>query len=1249
MSQPSSTQTLVFGAGNCVTWLDPSNASTLTHPVTPDHVTQITDLAAAISFTYGSQSNPTSSTSATPTLDSSTLPQPGLILSTGFIWTTPKQLADNQGQFTLFYVGGYNAHTNDERDTWLVASQPADMVTLYRPSSLPPTTTGGGIVLKRVGTTSNQFQLTFYDSTGHQTQSSVFTVPNYAYLLTIQVTQNGSGHPTINVRLNGQFLWSYDAGALNPDGLNFVNQQFTSFGVGTGMMGPDVTGEILVYEGVIANNSVTPIENYLIAKWVPTLAMLTIGDMTTTTGVVDQAFMAQLPIANAASVSVATVAAGVGSNWTAIRPVSGNLWTISGLFPPSVTNFALIVTATDASGTQVVSKTFQLLTTAAGTETAAQQLVYGLNPSLWLDPSDASTLVTNNGRVVSIVDKVSTSLFNISSSETPTIDSTSMKVGGLAYAKSSESASGFNYALTLSPTSRPDLFTHDPSVFTAGSGAAGTPMGNGLQITGSDGSYTLVMVIDYNGQVSGPPQVDLVIKNDFPDAALNYCVQKWGLISAQQGSTGLTVYSSDAVTDASVLNTGQPAVPNKQQATTLLAVGQPSVVVWRYDPTNGPVIRINGAAVSTTFPQGSGSGWHSVAQLMTQLTGSHAIGTQGELIAIPSAVSDTNILPLELALMNKWFISKGTAPTISTLSTTTQYATQAYTGTVTISNGGVNPITATISANAGTGWTITQDHATPTLWHIGGILPASAGTVSLTIVAEQDNATSNVTRTITSQALPAAPTIQSLTPLVGAINAAYTGTLTIVGTHENDSSSGLTVSSSHGSGWTIIPDPSGTPNLYQITGTLPGTVQNFTLTVTANDQSTDGLANNTSRRTFTLETTGTGLMQATTYQLDLTGLLPGNKITNETQVLTPENGPENQYLVPIKGPFFGASLVLQYKPTTHMDWQTAQPGSDYVAVGELQTLTPALVSPVFVGISVMSTAIQGPVRITYQTLGGNFVYDRQALLTQLADMLINQRQIDWSQVVNLPMFFPAGPHTHNADTDIVGLASMTTQLATILTNVAAKPQPQDITDMAAHMANMANPHQLHPADIQLGLVPNFPPATAAQAVDPTNTTTLLTPYSAALAAAGAVGAATATVAGMVKLNEGNAAGDDNNSTDGLTAAGLLALMTSGTTNQIKSTFVSGEQTGQISPYPMTFPLYWHGIQYTTLADFINAVETFVGVEPLPWNQTTGLMFFPKDVTVPSLVTTAASTATGTRDFTTEDPMSLPLLVPTGSF
>ena len=1245
MSQQTPSQALVFGAGDCVAWLDPSIPADLTTPVTPDHVTAILDQALGLTYTYGSQANPLSSTSSSPTLDATTLASQALVLKTGYLWAPMVQtLADAQGRFALFYVGSFNAHTTDERKTWLLVSQPGATSTNYAPNAF----NAGGILLTRVAGTSTMFTLTMEDAGGRQVTCAPFQLVNTTFMLSLVVDVNGNAFPTISVRINGQQIWTYDAGTTNPDGLNFANQHFTSLGAGPGAdVGLETTGEVIVYQGPLASGALTSIEAYLSPKWVRPVTTITFGSLSQTLGTVAQGYSATIAITNAASVSVATVAVNVGSNWLATPPTNGtNNWVISGILPPTVTSFLLVLTATDSTGAQVVKQAFPIEMTLTGTPSNLQQAVVPQNPVVWIDPSVTGGATVVNGRVTYILDRVTAAGLIPTSSETPTLNNTDLARTGLSFAQPTESASGFNYSLALDPTTRPDVFGNSLTPFLSGTVTPNLPMGNGVPITGADGSYTLILVLATTGQPGGQPSADLTIQNDFPPTALNYCVAKWGISTPTLGTTQATVWASDAVTDATVITTGQPATPNRFEGNVLLNVGEPALVVWRYDPVNGPVLRINGAAVGLNWTHGNAGAWHTPLQCFTQIGGSHSLGTVAEFIAFASSLPDAEVTPIEALLQTKWFPTVGVAPTISNPTEPSQYAMELYAGSVTISNGGLNPITASISASAGTGWTITQDATTATLWHIVGRMPAS-GNVTVTVTAEQDNAVASYSFVLITSPLATAPVIGTLTPLIVGKSAAYSATIVITNAYNANSSPAVSVSAPVGTGWAIAPDSSGTPNLYRITGTMPAVLTEFNLTVTANDQFNTGFGNNTVTRVFPMETTGVATLLTPQYPLDLTGLLSTNTVTGEQQTLTNVNGANGQFFVPTLAPFFANGMVLQYESLGGL--RTAQMWVDYAPVAELQTLSRACAFPLYTAVAVFNPAITGTVTVGYQTLGGNFSIDRQALFTGLADKIINARELDWSSIVNLPLTYPVAPHTHDVETDLVGTSGVASSIESIVSAYGSASQSKDLAAMAAHIARTDNPHGVTPSQVNLGNVPNYPPATDTQAQTASNTTTLLTPHGAAMAARVGLAQASSTVAGLMQLNEGTTAGDDTDATSGLTAAGLLALMTATGNNQIKTTFVSGEQVALLTPYPITFPVFWRGISYANLTALLYAIESYVGVEVLPFNQTTGTLFFPKNVTVPSLTLSATTTATGTRNATTADDASLPMLVPTGPF
>ena len=455
---------------------------------------------------------------------------------------------------------------------------------------------------------------------------------------------------------------------------------------------------------------------------------------------------------------------------------------------------------------------------------------------------------------------------------------------------------------------------------------------------------------------------------------------------------------------------------------------------------------------------------------------------------------------------------------------------------------------------------------------------------------------------------------------------------------------GVAIVSTAGENWTIEVDPAGAANTYEVNGTMPGVLTAFPVTITAEDISTDGLVASTANRTFILEATSDASVLPTDYPLDLTGMLASNLIRGEQQTLTPDNGIHNQFLVPILSPFYYRGFVLQYDDNGV--WATAQPDLDYRAVCELTRLSQACAFPIYTGISIWNLKIKGTVRLQYQTLGGNFVIDRQKIYQALTDKIVNQKEVDWTHIVDLPAYFPVAPHDHNADTDLVGAAPLVAAIQGVQTAYTGNAQSGDLSGMAAHIADHNNPHRVNKGEVGLGYVNDYPVASDAQAQDPTNATTYLTPRGAAKAAVAGIPQATATVPGIAALNEGTTLGDDQNSTDALTAAGLFALITSPTETVIQTAFSSGESEVQVTPYPMIFPLYWQGLQYLNLGDFISAVETAVGVEALQFNQVTGTFYFPRGVAVPSLTTFSSDNSTGTRPGTTEDPMSMPTDVPT---
>ena len=429
-------------------------------------------------------------------------------------------------------------------------------------------------------------------------------------------------------------------------------------------------------------------------------------------------------------------------------------------------------------------------------------------------------------------------------------------------------------------------------------------------------------------------------------------------------------------------------------------------------------------------------------------------------------------------------------------------------------------------------------------------------------------------------------------------------------------------------------------------GSMPASVGSLMLTVNAIKNLPNGNTA-TASATFVITISASVIADSSEYPLDLTGLLSSNLITGETQTLTPYNGPLHQLLVPIVAPFFGTSLVVTYYNASATAI-TAVNGVDYELVFEYEALSQTCLTPVYGGISFLNPNIIGTVFLQYQTLGGNFALDRQYLIEQLFNYSVNPLFFSWGAVTGKPTFFPVESHTLNVENDTVGYATLVSALNAIATAVAVVVTNSDIPPMLTHMASVSNPHNTTANQLGLGNVQNYPLATLSQAIDPTNASVYLTPLTAYAAINYHLYSATTIVNGKMLLNLGLDPGDDTDETKGLTALGLINLLEAIQPNAINSIVDANvsmaQQVAQVTPRPPTFPCWWKGVQYASFAALINAIETYVGISPLPYNASSGLIYFPVGISIPELVTSPTLVTSTQIAMTVGMPVTYPLIV-----
>ena len=431
---------------------------------------------------------------------------------------------------------------------------------------------------------------------------------------------------------------------------------------------------------------------------------------------------------------------------------------------------------------------------------------------------------------------------------------------------------------------------------------------------------------------------------------------------------------------------------------------------------------------------------------------------------------------------------------------------------------------------------------------------------------------------------------------------------------------------------------------FWLTGDMPEIAQNLTATIEATNYLQDGSDSTAVSRAFTIRAVTLDSQRTTTYQLDITGLLTANRIKRERHTLTVKNGRDRQMIVPTYAPFFGESLVVEY-PGPGNQMVKAREGIDYLAVFQFQDLSTVTASPVHGGIGFLNLGISGTVYLSYNTLGGNFVSNRNELYEALMDRILNPRQIEYASITNLPSYFPVASHQHDAQNDLVGFNRAITAMQTASAVVAENQVEPDIAQLLAHSTQQGNVHQLTKAQVQMELAPNFPPATVDNAIDPQNSTTLLTPMTASAAAKANLRAATSIQTGIAQINTGTEATDVNNSTDFLTAKGAVELMLMAGNSEFKNEFSGGQVRARINPWPVTWPLYWRGIRYTSAQAFVAAVETLVDIHPIQFDSVKGILYFPQGSQAPLLNLSAVLSDVQYADKSTNESMNMPMRVP----
>ena len=220
------------------------------------------------------------------------------------------------------------------------------------------------------------------------------------------------------------------------------------------------------------------------------------------------------------------------------------------------------------------------------------------------------------------------------------------------------------------------------------------------------------------------------------------------------------------------------------------------------------------------------------------------------------------------------------------------------------------------------------------------------------------------------------------------------------------------------------------------------------------------------------------------YPFDPYGTNPANLITNERHTLQTPGRDEYHFIIPKAAPFFVKSMKV-INDNTNVPYVE---GVDYLFGHRFVEAMESTGQVIAGSIRFLKKNISGIVRLEYRTLGGPWGFNDQAILAELSNKLLNPIVRSWGMIEVLPESFPPVAHDQQVD-DLVGSAELLDALQNLADSVVEASEGVS-TD---HINNTNNPHQTTKAQIGLPLVENFPPATQAKAEEGLDNASVLTP------------------------------------------------------------------------------------------------------------------------------------------------------------
>lgn len=172
------------------------------------------------------------------------------------------------------------------------------------------------------------------------------------------------------------------------------------------------------------------------------------------------------------------------------------------------------------------------------------------------------------------------------------------------------------------------------------------------------------------------------------------------------------------------------------------------------------------------------------------------------------------------------------------------------------------------------------------------------------------------------------------------------------------------------------------------------------------------------------------------YPEDLTGTNPNNLVVREEHTLSAQ---PVRVIIPHHGPFFADSTLHVYDDSTNTELTR---GVHFKVVEILTDLGfMAGGKEVAQVILITDAGVSSSTSVTYQSVGGNYQFSAQNIMTLLEAVLNDNREVLWENIRGLPFEYPPSMHAHLA-TDLYRLNALVVSLERIYQGITLSNLPQ---------------------------------------------------------------------------------------------------------------------------------------------------------------------------------------------------------------